>query len=80
LRDIKAACTKGVTRLHERWGRGLNKSRGDERGKRLEALKANDIEAYQELLKQQQVSMHEASSNRSACTKLLKQQQVSMHE
>lgn len=39
-----------VARFHERQSRGHNK---DDRSKRLDALKANDFQAYQDMLRQQ---------------------------
>jgi hypothetical protein len=44
-----------VQRQHERLFRDLAKQQEDDREQRLEALRANDFEAYQELLVQQQV-------------------------
>lgn len=41
-----------LLRTHERLGRDLSKQKDDDRARRLEALKANDFEAYQELLRQ----------------------------
>ncbi len=42
--------TTQVSRFHERQSRGHNK---DDRSKRLDALKANDFQAYQDMLRQQ---------------------------
>jgi hypothetical protein len=48
-------CARSCVRAHERLGRDLAKKQEDDRDRRLNALRANDFEAYQELLKQQQV-------------------------
>ncbi len=42
--------TTQVARFHEGQSRGHNK---DDRSKRLDALKANDFQAYQDMLRQQ---------------------------
>jgi len=51
FRDMHLTRNKQLSRLHERWAR-LNKQRMDDNDRRLEALKANDFEAYKELLRQ----------------------------
>eukprot|EP00967_Tisochrysis_lutea_P009214 scaffold10914_cov21-Tisochrysis_lutea.AAC.1 len=52
--DVRKTRNKGVQRAHERLFRDLAKQQEDDRERRLEALRANDFEAYQELLIQQQ--------------------------
>ncbi|GFH14203.1 uncharacterized protein HaLaN_10216, partial [Haematococcus lacustris] len=54
LKDIRNQRNKGIVRLHERLNRDLAKQQEDDRSRRLDALRANDFEAYQELLRQQQ--------------------------
>lgn len=51
-RDMHLTRNKQLGRLHERLARELNKQKMDDNDRRLEALKANDFEAYKELLKQ----------------------------
>lgn len=43
---------KGINKAHERQARNHNKLKDDAQVRRMEALKANDFEAYQELLQQ----------------------------
>lgn len=57
LKDVRVARNKGVARFHDRLNREQAKRQEDDRTKRLEALRNNDFEAYQELLKQQQVGV-----------------------
>jgi SWI/SNF-related matrix-associated actin-dependent regulator of chromatin subfamily A protein 2/4 len=52
FRDMHLTRNKQLGRLHERLSRELNRQLMDENDRRLEALKANDFEAYKELLKQ----------------------------
>jgi SWI/SNF-related matrix-associated actin-dependent regulator of chromatin subfamily A protein 2/4 len=52
FRDMHLARNKQLSRLHERLAREFNKQRMDDNDRRLEALKANDFEAYKELLRQ----------------------------
>ena len=47
LRELRVSRNKGVAKLHERAGRDKKKTLDDDRARRLEALKANDFEAYQ---------------------------------
>lgn len=51
-RDMHLLRNKQLGRLHERLARELNKQKMDDNDRRLEALKANDFEAYKELLRQ----------------------------
>ncbi|KAK2080232.1 hypothetical protein QBZ16_000085 [Prototheca wickerhamii] len=55
LRDGLAARNKGVATAHARLARERNKARVDERTMRMEAIRAHDFEAYQELLRAQAV-------------------------
>eukprot|EP00884_Botryococcus_braunii_P001518 jgi/Botrbrau1/11367/Bobra.0038s0115.1 len=52
-RELRIARNRAVARIHDRMAREHNKAKDDDRTRRLEALKANDWEAYQELLRQQ---------------------------
>jgi hypothetical protein len=52
FRDMHLTRNKQLGRLHERLSRELNRQHMDDNNRRLEALKANDFEAYKELLKQ----------------------------
>ncbi|KAL6753550.1 P-loop containing nucleoside triphosphate hydrolase protein [Haematococcus lacustris] len=72
LKDIRNQRNKGIVRLHERLNRDLAKQQEDDRSRRLDALRANDFEAYQELLRQQQGPTSEEEDNRfHAITKFL---------
>lgn len=62
--DVRKTRNKGVQRAHERLYRDLAKQQEDDRERRLEALRANDFEAYQELLIQQQVGLNHSVPQR----------------
>ncbi|GIL44687.1 hypothetical protein Vafri_2212 [Volvox africanus] len=49
---LRSVRNKGVLKVHERWGRSHNRKMDDDHERRMEALKANDLEAYQALLQQ----------------------------
>ncbi|KAK9816457.1 hypothetical protein WJX72_000543 [[Myrmecia] bisecta] len=52
-RDLRVARNRAVARAHERMSREHHKQKDDDRARRMEALKAHDFEAYQELLREQ---------------------------
>jgi len=53
-KDYRTVHNRHVLRIHERQSRYHNKQKDDDQVRRMEALKANDFEAYQELLQQKQ--------------------------
>ncbi|KFM28455.1 ATP-dependent helicase BRM [Auxenochlorella protothecoides] len=61
-----------LLRAHERLARERNKLKGDDRQLRLEALKAHDFEAYQEMLRAQSTGAASAGEKYVAISKFLK--------
>lgn len=53
-RDARVTRNRGVAKYHERMLREYSKRKDEDRNKRMEALKNNDVDAYREMLKQQQ--------------------------
>lgn len=53
-RDARVTRNRGVAKCHERMLREYSKRKDEDRNKRMEALKNNDVDAYREMLKQQQ--------------------------
>jgi hypothetical protein len=51
--ELRKLRNKGVQRLHERLARDLLKKQGDDAARRMELLRANDLEAYQEMIRAQ---------------------------
>ncbi|KAL6776891.1 hypothetical protein ACKKBF_B03890 [Auxenochlorella protothecoides x Auxenochlorella symbiontica] len=72
LRDALSMRNKGLLRAHERLARERNKLKGDDRQLRLEALKAHDFEAYQEMLRAQSTGAASAGEKYVAISKFLK--------
>ena len=57
IRDTRTTRNRGVLKYHERMLREFSKRRDEDRNKRMEALKNNDVDTYREMLKQQQTKL-----------------------
>ncbi|KAH7294245.1 hypothetical protein KP509_28G062400 [Ceratopteris richardii] len=57
IRDARTTRNRGVAKYHERMLREFSKRRDEDRNKRMEALKNNDVDTYREMLKQQQTKL-----------------------
>ncbi|KAF9668977.1 hypothetical protein SADUNF_Sadunf14G0059600 [Salix dunnii] len=66
IRDARTARNRGVAKYHERMLREFSKNKDDDRNKRMEALKNNDVERYREMLLEQQTSISGDASERYA--------------
>uniref|UniRef100_A0A2P2LHY5 SNF2 N-terminal domain-containing protein n=1 Tax=Rhizophora mucronata TaxID=61149 RepID=A0A2P2LHY5_RHIMU len=66
IRDARTARNRGVAKYHERMLREFSKRKDDDRNKRMEALKNNDVERYREMLLEQQTSIPGDASERYA--------------
>ncbi|CAK7348865.1 unnamed protein product [Dovyalis caffra] len=64
IRDARTARNRGVAKYHERMLREFSKRKDDDRNKRMEALKNNDVERYREMLLEQQTSIAGDASER----------------
>lgn len=53
--DLHKQRNKAVIKSHERLTREMLKARGDDHQRRMDLLRANDFEAYQEMLRLQAV-------------------------
>jgi hypothetical protein len=51
FREVRLVVNRAVAKAHERLARDLQKQAGDDRELRMQALKANDFAAYQDLLR-----------------------------
>lgn len=56
-RDARTTRNRGVAKYHERMLREFSKKKDEDRTRRMEALKNNDVDAYREMLLQQQTQM-----------------------
>lgn len=66
IRDARTARNRGVAKYHERMLREFSKRKDDDRNKRMEALKNNDVERYREMLLEQQTSIQGDAAERYA--------------
>nr|GEW43845.1 ATP-dependent helicase BRM [Tanacetum cinerariifolium] len=56
IRDARTQRNRGVAKYHEKMLREFSKNHDDDRSKRMEALKNNDVERYRQILMEQQNS------------------------
>uniref|UniRef100_A0A1D1ZLS2 ATP-dependent helicase BRM n=1 Tax=Anthurium amnicola TaxID=1678845 RepID=A0A1D1ZLS2_9ARAE len=54
IRDARTTRNRGVAKYHERMLREFSKKKDDDRNRRMEALKNNDVDRYREMLLEQQ--------------------------
>ncbi|KAK4397201.1 ATP-dependent helicase BRM [Sesamum angolense] len=66
IRDARTARNRGVHKYHERMLREFSKRKDDDRNKRMEALKNNDVERYREMLLEQQTNVPGDAAERYA--------------
>ncbi|KAJ1403523.1 hypothetical protein SESBI_27231 [Sesbania bispinosa] len=66
IRDARTARNRGVAKYHERMLREFSKRKDDDRNKRMEALKNNDVDRYREMLLEQQTSIPGDAAERYA--------------
>ncbi|KAK7340271.1 hypothetical protein VNO77_20973 [Canavalia gladiata] len=66
IRDARIARNRGVAKYHERMLREFSKRKDDDRNKRMEALKNNDVDRYREMLLEQQTSIQGDAAERYA--------------
>ncbi|XP_010933130.1 ATP-dependent helicase BRM [Elaeis guineensis] len=66
VRDARTTRNRGVAKYHERMLREFSKKKDDDRNKRMEALKNNDVDRYREMLLEQQTSIPGDAAQRYA--------------
>ncbi|KAL1360464.1 hypothetical protein HN51_005856 [Arachis hypogaea] len=66
IRDARTARNRGVAKYHEKMLREFSKRKDDDRSKRMEALKNNDVDRYREMLLEQQISIPGDAAERYA--------------
>ncbi|KAG1354873.1 ATP-dependent helicase BRM [Cocos nucifera] len=66
IRDARTTRNRGVAKYHERMLREFSKKKDDDRNKRMEALKNNDVDRYREMLLEQQTSIAGDAAQRYA--------------
>ncbi|XP_028770422.1 ATP-dependent helicase BRM isoform X2 [Neltuma alba] len=81
IRDARTARNRGVAKYHERMLREFSKRKDDDRNKRMEALKNNDVDRYREMLLEQQTSMAgDAAERYSVVSTFLTQTEEYLHK
>ncbi|XP_010275655.1 PREDICTED: ATP-dependent helicase BRM-like isoform X2 [Nelumbo nucifera] len=81
IRDARTARNRGVAKYHERMLREFSKRKDDDRNKRMEALKNNDVDRYREMLLEQQTSITgDASQRYAVLSSFLSQTEEYLHK
>ncbi|XP_024392755.1 ATP-dependent helicase BRM isoform X2 [Physcomitrium patens] len=80
-RDARVTRNRGVAKYHERMLREYSKRKDEDRNKRMEALKNNDVDAYREMLKQQQGQLNgDAGERFEVLSSFLSQTEEYLHK
>ncbi|EPS69442.1 hypothetical protein M569_05321, partial [Genlisea aurea] len=81
VRDARTARNRGVHKYHEKMLREFSKNNDDDRDKRMEALKNNDVERYREMLLEQQSNVPgEAAERYAVLSSFLTQTEEYLHK
>ncbi|KAK6920103.1 Glutamine-Leucine-Glutamine, QLQ [Dillenia turbinata] len=81
IRDARTARNRGVAKYHERMLREFSKRKDEDRTKRMEALKNNDVERYREMLMEQQTSIPgDAAERYTVLSSFLTQTEEYLHK
>ncbi|KAM3016714.1 hypothetical protein FF2_000695 [Malus domestica] len=81
IRDARTARNRGVAKYHERMLREFSKRKDDDRNRRMEALKNNDVERYREMLLEQQTSIPgDAAERYAVLSSFLSQTEEYLHK
>lgn len=66
IRDARTSRNRGIAKYHEKMLKEFSKTKDDDRNKRMEALKNNDVERYRQILMEQQSSIPGEAAERYA--------------
>ncbi|KAL5572892.1 hypothetical protein UlMin_022489 [Ulmus minor] len=81
IRDARTARNRGVAKYHERMLREFSKRKDDDRNRRMEALKNNDVERYREMLLEQQTNIQgDAAERYQVLSSFLTQTEEYLHK
>ncbi|KAL6128685.1 hypothetical protein ACLB2K_072040 [Fragaria x ananassa] len=81
IRDARTARNRGVAKYHEKMLREFSKRKDDDRSRRMEALKNNDVERYREMLLEQQTSITgDAAERYAVLSSFLSQTEEYLHK
>ncbi|XP_077223667.1 transcription regulatory protein SNF2 isoform X2 [Tasmannia lanceolata] len=81
IRDARTARNRGVAKYHERMLREFSKKKDEDRNKRMEALKNNDVDRYREMLLEQQTNIPgDAAQRYAVLSSFLSQTEEYLHK
>lgn len=81
IRDARTARNRGVAKYHEKMLREFAKRKDEDRSKRMEALKNNDVDRYREMLLEQQTNIPgDASQRYAVLSSFLSQTEEYLHK
>ncbi|XP_031502776.1 ATP-dependent helicase BRM [Nymphaea colorata] len=81
IRDARNARNRGVAKYHERMLREFSKRKDEDRTKRMEALKNNDVDRYREMLLEQQTNTPgDAAQRYAVLSSFLSQTEEYLHK
>ncbi|KAK1260762.1 ATP-dependent helicase BRM [Acorus gramineus] len=81
IRDARTTRNRGIAKYHERMLREFSKKNDDDRNKRMEALKNNDVDRYREMLLEQQTNIPgDASQRYAVLSSFLSQTEEYLHK
>ncbi|XP_078440360.1 transcription regulatory protein SNF2 isoform X2 [Wolffia australiana] len=81
IRDARTTRNRGVAKYHERMLREFAKKKDDDRTRRMEALKNNDVDRYREMLLEQQTNVPgDAAQRYAVLSSFLSQTEEYLHK
>lgn len=81
MRDARTARNRGVAKYHEKMLREFAKRKDEDRSKRMEALKNNDVDRYREMLLEQQTNIPgDAAQRYAVLSSFLSQTEEYLHK
>lgn len=81
IRDARTTRNRGVAKYHERMLREFSKKKDDDRNRRMEALKNNDVDRYREMLLEQQTNVPgDAAQRYAVLSSFLSQTEEYLHK
>jgi SWI/SNF-related matrix-associated actin-dependent regulator of chromatin subfamily A protein 2/4 len=69
-REGRVARNKGVAKYHEKMNKDFAKKKDEDRNRRMEALKANDVDQYRKLLEEQKAKELPGDANEHFAVRL----------
>ncbi|WOK94898.1 hypothetical protein Cni_G03603 [Canna indica] len=81
IRDARTTRNRGIAKYHERMLREFSKRKDEDRNRRMEALKNNDVDRYREMLLEQQTNISgDAAERYAVLSSFLSQTEEYLHK